>query len=84
MSSGLPTPPLAVFAVVLARARLLQGAYLPVLAGLLVYFTYSNTLGIAKGFAKQGALSPEIRLWPVHLGFIAFIFLVERYQRLGS
>ena len=75
---------LALFAVVLARSRLMQGAYLPVLAGLLVYFTYSNTLGIAKSFAKQGSLSPEIGLWPVHLGFIAFIFLVERYQKLGS
>ncbi len=75
---------LAILAVVLARVRLLQGAYLPVLAGLMVYFTYSNTLGIAKGLAKQGALSPEIGLWPVHICFIAFIFLVERYQKLGA
>jgi len=70
---------LAVLAVVLARAPFAVGRYGTVAIGVLLYFTYSNTLGIVKSLTKRGDIPTEIGLWPVHIALLVLVFAIEVY-----
>lgn len=57
---------LTLLAVVLVRAASDQNRILGLLSAVLIYFTYSNLLGIAKTLAMQGAVPVYPGLWWVH------------------
>lgn len=79
---------LCTLAVVWARPASDQGRYLGLLGAVLVYFTYSNLLGIARGLVKNGELSPALGLWWVHglvvLGIATALCYPRLQRRLAS
>ena len=72
---------LALLAVVLARAPFATGRYNTIAIGVLLYFTYSNTLGIVKSLTKRGDIPTEIGLWPVHIVLLALVLTIELYPQ---
>ncbi len=58
---------LALLAVPLARTGRRQGRYAKLLVAVVLYFIYSNSLGITRNLVERGELSAWIGLWPVHL-----------------
>jgi lipopolysaccharide export system permease protein len=57
---------LGALAVPLARTSPRQGRYGALFTAVLVYFLYSNLLGIGRELIEQGRLPASIGLWPVH------------------
>lgn len=72
---------LALLAVPLGRSSPRQGRYAGLVVGLLVYFSYSNLLGVARVWVERGKVPPLLGLWWVHAGFIAaaLLLLAVRY-----
>ena len=58
---------LSLFAVALSRRAAGEQRYAPALAGLAVYFTYSNVLGVSKTLLTRGQIPPYVGLWWAHL-----------------
>lgn len=77
ISTPISTFLLAVFAVVLTQTATRNGRYGSLLIAVLVYFTYSNTLGIARSMVKRGDLPGYLGLWWVHLLMLAAIIAIE-------
>jgi lipopolysaccharide export system permease protein len=63
---------LAFIAVPLSRAPPRTGRYNRLVAGVLVYLTYSNLLGVAKIWVEQEVVPVWFGVWWVHLVFIGF------------
>ena len=61
---------LALLAVPLSRTSRRQGRYAKLLLAVVLYFMYSNGLGIARNLVERGELSAWIGLWPVHLAML--------------
>ncbi len=61
---------LPIFALVLAYTDARRGRLANLFAAILVYFIYSNLLGMGQTFIKKAQLPPEAGLWWVHGGFI--------------
>ncbi|MFK5984693.1 MAG: LPS export ABC transporter permease LptF [Pseudomonadota bacterium] len=73
---------LALLAIPLSKSSPRKGRYAKVLPAILVYFLYSNLLGIAQNFVKKGNIPPEIGMWWVHILFVLlFIYLFG--QQMG-
>ncbi|HTT09016.1 MAG TPA: LPS export ABC transporter permease LptF [Gammaproteobacteria bacterium] len=68
---------LSALAVVLARQAGRTNRYGVILTGILLYFTYSNLLGISRSILKRGDLSPYIGLWWVHVLLLGLILFLE-------
>lgn len=66
---------LAAFALVLAYTDARRGRLSNLFAAVLVYFLYSNVLGLGVTFLKQGQLPALLGLWWVHLAFAGFVAL---------
>ena len=62
---------LALLAVPLARTGRRQGRYAKLLIAVVLYFVYSNGLGIARNLVEREELSVWIGLWPVHVAMLA-------------
>ena len=62
---------LALLAVPLARTGRRQGRYAKLLIAVVLYFTYSNGLGIARNLVERGELPAWIGMWPVHVAILA-------------
>lgn len=62
--------------------------YMLIFIGILIYFIYSNLLGISKTLLKRDAISPWLGLWWVHvliIGFALFMYyLPEIRKRLSK
>lgn len=79
--------PLSVLVVTLLAVYLVRGGrgigyYGGLLTAVLLYFTYSNLLGVARSLVKRGELSAWIGLWWVHLLALALVVLVANGGRL--
>lgn len=75
---------LTVFAVALTSSPVALGRYSGLLIAVLVYFTYSNILGIARTLVKKGDVPPLIGMWWVHfivLGTAALMFAWPTWRR---
>lgn len=68
---------LSVFAVSLLRLAGRHNRYGALLIAVLVYFTYSNLLGVARTLVKKEEIPGIIGLWWVHLLVIGVILLME-------
>lgn len=62
---------LAAFALALAYTDTRRGRLSNLFTAVLVYFIYSNLLGLGVTFLKQGQISAALGLWWVHLLFAA-------------
>lgn len=77
---------LALLAVPLAHTTPRQGQYAKILAGILIYLTYSNMLNVTQKLVERGDISPWIGVWSVHASLAVIIlilfqltYLRERY-----
>ena len=66
----------------LARTGRRQGRYAKLLIAVVLYFTYSNGLGITRNLVERGELSAWIGMWPVHAAILAVA--VAMLGRQGS
>jgi lipopolysaccharide export system permease protein len=67
---------LALLAVLLNQFSLGEKPYVLIFISILVYFIYSNLLGISKTLLKRDEISPYIGLWWVHLILIFILILL--------
>jgi lipopolysaccharide export system permease protein len=58
---------LGLFAVPLSRTSPRQGKYAKLFTAVIIFFIYSNAVGVAQKLVERGDLSPWIGVWPVHL-----------------
>lgn len=73
---------LALFALVLAYTNARRGRLANLFAAILVYFIYSNLLGLGQTLIKKGQVPGSIGLWWVHaLMFTIAVFLFYRRSR---
>ncbi|HEY8555541.1 MAG TPA: LPS export ABC transporter permease LptF [Burkholderiales bacterium] len=73
---------LAFYALVLAHTDARRGRLLNLFAAILVYFIYSNLLGLGETWLKRGALPAALGLWWVHGAMLAIaLFLLYRRNR---
>ncbi len=75
---------LALFAVALLRRSAADSRYTALLIAILVYFTYSNMLGIARSLLHKGDLPVYVGLWWVHLLLVAVIVALEYWPALRA
>ncbi len=73
---------LATLAAVLARIAPGDHSYTGLLIITLIYFLYSNLLGIAKNLLKTGNLSPYLGLWVVHAAVVVVLLALLYYPAL--
>jgi lipopolysaccharide export system permease protein len=70
---------LALLAMVFAYTDARRGRYTGLFIAILVYFLYSNFLGMGNILLKQGRVPPVVGLWWVHLLFLALAaYLLHR------
>lgn len=73
---------LGILAAILARIMPGDRSYTGLLIITLIYFLYSNVLGIAKSLVKKGELSPYLGLWIVHAALVVAILAALYYPVL--
>jgi len=71
---------LALLAVPLSRTSPRQGRYAKLLLAVVLYFIYSNGLGIARNLVERGELSAWIGLWPVHVAILVVTLAILKRQ----
>ncbi len=67
---------LPLLAVALTRFAFSERRYTFILIAIMIYFIYSNLLGISKSLVRRDKLSPYIGLWWVHLLLLLVIILI--------
>jgi lipopolysaccharide export system permease protein len=72
---------LSVFAVSLLRHAGRHNRYGALLIAVLVYFTYSNLLGVARTLVKKEEIPGVVGLWWVHLLILGVILLMEYHPQ---
>lgn len=71
LSKIIMLPVLMLFALSFSSITYRKKRFPGMLVALLLYFAYSNALGLAVGFIRKEAISPHFALWIVHLLFFA-------------
>jgi lipopolysaccharide export system permease protein len=74
---------LAVLALVLAHTDARRGRVGNLLGAMLIYFVYTNTLGIGETWLKDGSMPTVIGLWWIH-GMLALIIAYLLMRRVQS
>ena len=74
---------LGALAVPLARSSPRQGRYGKLLWAVLVYFAYSNALGVARRAVESGELVHWIGVWPVHAVVLLVTLWLIRSPAVG-
>jgi lipopolysaccharide export system permease protein len=73
---------LAAYALLLAYSDTRRGRFVNLFAAVLVYFIYSNLLGIGQTLLKKGQVTPLLGQWAIHLGFaLAVAWWLSRRAR---
>ncbi len=75
---------LGMLAVLLSRTTPRQGKYAKLFNAILLYFLYSNLLGIARELIEQQDISVSIGVWPVHMLMGLLIAGMLFYQSMGK
>ncbi len=75
---------LSVLAVPLSQSAPRQGKYARFFTAVVVYFCYTNLLGVARSLVERGELGTIIGLGWVHLGFALVSFGLLFYHRSGQ
>jgi lipopolysaccharide export system permease protein len=73
---------LALAAVMLVKASSERGRFAGLLSAILIYFVYSNLLGIARNLVRKGALPTYLGPWWVHALLLALILFLYFYPAL--
>jgi len=79
MAKVIMLPILLIYALSFSSMTYRRNRFPGMIAALLVYFTYSNVLGLVVALIRRGALHPHFALWIVHLLFLgAALYLFRR------
>jgi lipopolysaccharide export system permease protein len=70
---------LPILAVALNGLSFRETRYVPLFIAIMVYFIYSNLLGISKTLIKRDDLSPLIGMWWVHILLVMVIIAIFKY-----
>jgi lipopolysaccharide export system permease protein len=62
---------LTLFALVFAYTQPRRGRYASLFVAIVIYFLYSNLLGMADAMLKRGRVPEDLGLWWVHAAFLA-------------
>ena len=82
ISKVIMLPILMVFALAFSSITYRKNRMPGLLSALLVYFAYSNFLGLGVALIRRGAVDPHLTLWAVHFVFLGFaVFLLHRRNR---
>ncbi len=73
---------LPVLAVALNGLSFRETRYVPLFIAIMMYFIYSNLLGISKTLVKRDELSPIIGMWWVHLLLVLTIVAIFKFPRI--
>lgn len=73
---------LAMLGVILNSLSWTDKQYILILSGMLIYFIYSNLMGISRTLLGRAQLSSYIGLWWVHLLLIGLIVILYHWQTL--
>ena len=82
ISYVLTTLLLPLLAVALNRFAFSERRYTFIFVAIMIYFIYSNLLGISKSLVRRDKLSPYIGLWWVHLILILLIILIAKFPAI--
>ncbi len=75
---------LAVLAVPLSQSAPRQGKYARFFTAVVVYFGYTNLLGVARSLVERGEIGTTVGLGWVHIGFALVSFGLLFYHRSGQ
>src|SRR5690606_31982393 len=73
---------LPMLAVAMSRFSFSERRYLPIFIAVLLYFIYSNLLGISRSLVIREKLPALVGLWWVHLVMLGGIVLILKYRTL--
>ena len=73
---------LPLLAVALNGLAFRETRYVPLFIAIMVYFIYSNLLGISKTLIKRDDLTPFIGMWWVHLLLILTVVVILKYPKI--
>lgn len=82
ISYVLTTLLLPLLAVALNRFAFSERRYTFMFVAIMIYFIYSNLLGISKSLVRRDKLSPYLGLWWVHLILILIIVLIVQWPAI--
>ena len=71
-------PILMLFALAFSSTRYRKTRFPGLLTALLVYFAYSNVLGLAVALVRRGSVHPHLALWVVHIVFLVLAIYMFR------
>ncbi len=80
LSLPISTIVLALLAVPLARTSPRQGKYARLFPAFLIYFAYTNCIGVFEKFVERGDIHPTIGVWPVHVVMLLIVFTLFAVQ----
>ena len=80
LSLPISTIVLALLAVPLARTSPRQGKYARLFPAFLIYFAYTNCIGVFEKFVQRGDVHPIVGVWPVHLVMALIVFTLFTVQ----
>lgn len=69
--------------VLVARTSPRQGRFSRLFYGILVYFIYTNMMGVARELVRRGDVDPAVGMWPVHLLMVAVVLVIYHLQVSG-
>jgi len=75
---------LPMLAVAMSRFGFTERRYLPIFIAVLLYFIYSNLLGISRSLVIREKLPPLIGLWWVHLLMVGGIVLIIKHRSVRA
>lgn len=70
--------------LLLARTSPRQGRFGRLFYGVLIYFIYTNLLGVSRELVARGDLAPELGVWLVHLGVAGVVGAMYVVQSGGA
>lgn len=82
MAMPLSTILLALLAVPLSRTNPRQGRYAKLFSAVLIYFIYSNLMGVGRTWIERDTVAPIVGLWWAHGGII-ILTAVLLYKQYG-
>ena len=74
---------LALLALPLSRTSQRQGRYAKLLLAVVLYFLYTNGIGIARNLLERGVVPDFVGVWPVHLAMLGLVVAMLHRQGGG-
>ncbi|NKB64446.1 MAG: LPS export ABC transporter permease LptF [Gammaproteobacteria bacterium] len=84
ISKVIMLPILLIFALSFSSITYRSARFPGMFSALLIYFTYSNVLGLGVALIRKGSVNPHLALWVIHLCFLAVAIYMFRRRCLSK